>query len=225
MKPLTATTHLFASAGTHRADASAAQNDGDPSGRQCRNRSKENKIPEPVLCIATMMLSYCIVGFAVRRSRRKPRAGLPVRPAPTGKETTLQSVATEIFREAAVRKIVRDGIEIHHESRVMKISVAPLLLAIALFAAAPATASTASSFTSLPNTPLAFGMDVEEVARVLGQPLRYVSGRPGNEIYLAFRNTSGNGLFPRRDLLYLQFRKGRLTGWKGDAGQNWIWQW
>jgi hypothetical protein len=29
----------------------------------------------------------------------------------------------------------------------------------------------------------------------------------------------------RRDLLYLQFRKGRWTGWKGDAGHDWVWQW
>jgi hypothetical protein len=114
----------------------------------------------------------------------------------------------------------------------MKISAGPIFLAIALSAAAPAAASTwqfapagASSFTSLPNTPLVFGMDVEDVSRVLGQPLRYVSGRPGNEIYQAIRNTSSNRLFPRRDLLYLQFRKGRLTGWKGDSGYDWIWQW
>lgn len=119
----------------------------------------------------------------------------------------------------------------------MKISAASLPLAMALFAAAPAVASTwqlaptggwyasPSPFTSLPNTPLVFGMDVEDVSRALGQPLRYVSGRPGNEIYSASRNTSGNGLFPRRDRLYLQFRKGRLTGWKGDAGYDWVWQW
>ena len=38
------------------------------------------------------------------------------------------------------------------------------------------------------NTPLVFGMDAEEAARALGTPLNYVSGRPGNEIYLTFRN-------------------------------------
>lgn len=74
------------------------------------------------------------------------------------------------------------------------------------------------------NTPLVFGMDVEDVSRALGQPLSYVSGRPGDEIYLAFRNIGGSGLFNHHDRLYLQFRKGRLAGWKGDWGHNWMWQ-
>ena len=74
------------------------------------------------------------------------------------------------------------------------------------------------------NTPLAFGMNVEDASRAVSEPLRYVSGRPGDEIYLAFRNIGGSGLFPHRDRLYLQFRKGRLTGWKGDWGHNWMWQ-
>lgn len=73
-------------------------------------------------------------------------------------------------------------------------------------------------------TPLAFGMDAEETARALGQPLQYVSGRPGNEIYLALRNIGGSGLVRHRHRLYLQFRHGRLTGWKGDWGENWMWQ-
>ena len=55
-------------------------------------------------------------------------------------------------------------------------------------------------------------------------PLNYISGRPGDEIFLAFRNIGGSGLFFKKDRLYLQFRKGRLAGWKGDWGQNWMWQ-
>jgi hypothetical protein len=74
------------------------------------------------------------------------------------------------------------------------------------------------------NTPLAFGMDAEQAARALGTPLNYVSGRPGNEIYLTFRHNGGSGLFFIKDRLYLQFRKGRLAGWKGDWGHNWMWQ-
>jgi hypothetical protein len=74
------------------------------------------------------------------------------------------------------------------------------------------------------NTPLAFGMDAEEAARALGTPLTYVKGRPGQEIYLAFRDVGGSGLFPHKHRLYLQFRKGRLAGWKGDWGHNWMWQ-
>ena len=74
------------------------------------------------------------------------------------------------------------------------------------------------------NVPLVFGMDAEDAARALGTPLNYVRGRPGDEIFLAFRNVGGSGLFLIKDRLYLQFRKGRLAGWKGDWGQNWMWQ-
>jgi hypothetical protein len=73
-------------------------------------------------------------------------------------------------------------------------------------------------------TPLVFGMGEDDAARALGTPLSYISGRPGNEIYLTFRNIGGTGFFNRQDRLYLQFRKGRLTGWKGDWGHNWMWQ-
>jgi hypothetical protein len=74
------------------------------------------------------------------------------------------------------------------------------------------------------NVPLVFGMDAEDAARALGTPLNYVRGRPGDEIFLAFRNVGGSGLFLIKDRLYLQFRKGRLAGWKGDWGHNWMWQ-
>ena len=74
------------------------------------------------------------------------------------------------------------------------------------------------------NTPLAFGMDAQEAASALGTPLQYVRGRPGEEIFLTFRNIGGSGLFYKKDRLFLQFRKGRLAGWKGDWGHNWMWQ-
>jgi hypothetical protein len=74
------------------------------------------------------------------------------------------------------------------------------------------------------NIPLAFGMDTEQTARALGQPLQYVRGRPGNEIYLALRNLGGSGLIPYRHRLFLQFRHGRLAGWKEDYGENWMWE-
>ena len=51
------------------------------------------------------------------------------------------------------------------------------------------------------NTPLAFGMNVEDASRAVSEPLRYVSGRPGDEIYLAFRKIGGSGLFPHHDRL------------------------
>jgi|SRR6478736_3647119 len=74
------------------------------------------------------------------------------------------------------------------------------------------------------NTPLAFGMDAGQTARALGQPLQYVRGRPGNEIYLALRNIGGSGLISNRHRLFLQFRHGRLAGWKEDYGENWMWE-
>jgi hypothetical protein len=74
------------------------------------------------------------------------------------------------------------------------------------------------------NRPLAFGMDVEQVSAALKQPLQYVSGLPGNEIYLALRNLGGSGLINHHDRLFLQFRNGRLAGWKEDYGRNWMWQ-
>lgn len=74
------------------------------------------------------------------------------------------------------------------------------------------------------NTPLAFGMDARQSAHALGQPLQYVKGRPGNEIYLALRDTGGSGLVPYRHRLFLQFRHGRLAGWKEDYGENWMWE-
>lgn len=72
--------------------------------------------------------------------------------------------------------------------------------------------------------PLVFGMTGDDAARALGGPLYYVGGKPGNETLMALRAVGGSGLQPRADRLYLQFRNGRLTGWKGDWGQSWMWR-
>ena len=116
----------------------------------------------------------------------------------------------------------------------MKISVLIALLAVALAGTAPSPAAaqalapgpSSQSFTAtLSNsTPLVFGMDAEDAARALGTPLNYIKGRPGDEVFLAFRSIGGSGLVFHKDRLYLQFRKGRLAGWKGDWGHNWMWQ-
>jgi hypothetical protein len=90
--------------------------------------------------------------------------------------------------------------------------------------AAQFTPSVGFTATLSNNTPLAFGMNVDDVSRALGTPLNYVSGRPGDEIYLTFRNIGGSGLFLHKHRLFLLFRKGRLAGWKGDWGHNWMWQ-
>jgi hypothetical protein len=70
------------------------------------------------------------------------------------------------------------------------------------------------------NTPLTFGMNEEEASRALGTPLVYVRGRPGDEMFLALPNVRGAALSDRKDGLYLQFRRGKLDGWKGDWGTN-----
>ena len=67
-------------------------------------------------------------------------------------------------------------------------------------------------------TPLAFGMSEQQASAALGVPLSYVRGRPGNELLLALPNVKGSALTIRSDGLYLQFRRGRLTGWRGDWG-------
>jgi hypothetical protein len=93
------------------------------------------------------------------------------------------------------------------------------ILAVALAGAAfsPARAQQ-SNLAVADNTPLSFGMDADEASRALGTNLSYVGGRRGNELYLALPNVRGAALSSRSDGLYLQFRRGRLAGWKGDWG-------
>ena len=74
------------------------------------------------------------------------------------------------------------------------------------------------------HAPLVFGMDVSQASAALREPLQYVSGAPGDEIYLALRNQGGSGLLNHHDRLFLQFRNGRLAGWKEDYGRNWLWR-
>jgi hypothetical protein len=69
-----------------------------------------------------------------------------------------------------------------------------------------------------PSVPLMFGMNAEQVSQALGVPLFYVKGRPGNELLVALPNVKGATLASRSDGLYLQFRRGKLSGWKGDWG-------
>jgi len=74
------------------------------------------------------------------------------------------------------------------------------------------------------HAPLAFGMNPAEAANALRTALVYVGGRRNNETYLAVSDIGGSLFFPRRDHLYLQFRKGRLTGWKGDWNLDETWR-
>lgn len=113
----------------------------------------------------------------------------------------------------------------------MRISIAAVSLVLATASAQaqglpPLAGADPRPFTATlsNNTPLAYGMSAAEAAFALGVPLNYVRGIPGDEIFLAFRDIGGSRLFPNRHRLYLQFRKGRLAGWKGDWGKNWMWQ-
>ena len=97
------------------------------------------------------------------------------------------------------------------------VRILSIVAVLACIGFAPAFGQTL--FFGPPNTvPLTLGMNADEAAQALGVPLNYVRGRPGNELLLAIPNVKGSALSFRSDGLYLQFRKGRLTGWKGDWG-------
>jgi hypothetical protein len=89
-----------------------------------------------------------------------------------------------------------------------------LMVTMMVAALAPARAQLAN------NTPLTFGMTTDQASQALGVQLAYVRGRPGEEMYLALPNVKGSALSDRRDGLYLQFRRGKLAGWKGDWGSK-----
>lgn len=93
------------------------------------------------------------------------------------------------------------------------LATAGFALAVLLLACAPGTSQPIASAA-----PLAFGMSIDEASAALGVPLRYVRGAPGNELLLALPNVKGSAMTIRSDGLYLQFRRGRLSGWKGDWG-------
>jgi hypothetical protein len=66
------------------------------------------------------------------------------------------------------------------------------------------------------NDPLVFGMTHEQVERVVQAPLIYLSGPRGSERYLVERMSTVPGFYPVDARIVLQFRRGRLTGWRRD---------
>jgi hypothetical protein len=90
-------------------------------------------------------------------------------------------------------------------------------VALSCVAALPASSQTAFAPRNA-TLPLAFGMTPDQASQSLGVPLFHVRGRIGNELLIALPNVKGAALSSRSDGLYLQFRKGKLTGWKGDWG-------
>src|ERR1043165_2271636 len=66
------------------------------------------------------------------------------------------------------------------------------------------------------NDPLLFGMTRDEVERVFAAPLIYLSGPRGSERYMVERMAGVPGWYPVDTRVILQFRRGRLTGWRRD---------
>ncbi len=103
---------------------------------------------------------------------------------------------------------------------------AGLALALLFRAAQPAQADEPFLWPFFPTplaphqAPLAFGMSAEDAAHALETTLVYVRGTRGNETFVA--NLPGGALFPRGDRLFLKFRNGRLSAWKGDWAIAWI---
>ena len=100
--------------------------------------------------------------------------------------------------------------------RARTLSIAALVVSVGL-ALASARAQQFGRPTP-PNIPIFFGMTPDQAAQALGVQLYFVRGRPGDELLVALPNVKGATLASRSDGLYLQFRQGRLTGWKGDWG-------
>jgi len=73
------------------------------------------------------------------------------------------------------------------------------------------------------NAPLQYGMTVEAAATALEVPLAYVSGRNGSEIYYAERSAGMPAFYTYDRSLWLQFRRGRLTGWHNDWQRTGLW--
>lgn len=66
------------------------------------------------------------------------------------------------------------------------------------------------------NDPLLFGMTRDEVERRVQAPLVYLSGSRGSERYMVERMSTIPGWYPVDARIILQFRRGKLTGWRRD---------
>ena len=73
------------------------------------------------------------------------------------------------------------------------------------------------------NDPLLFGMTPDEVTRVVEAPLIYLSGPRGSERYMVERMATVPGWYPVDTRIILQFRRGRLSGWRRDWQMRPFW--
>ena len=135
----------------------------------------------------------------------------------------------QAFNDAVVAFL--DGLEsgVAAEGGVMKISIAAvsLLLAARLRPCAgaglpPFGGPDPPPFTATlsNNVPLVFGMSAEEATFALGVPLNYVRGLPGDEIFLAFRDIGGSGLFPQPRPALSAIPQGPACRLEGRLGQE-----
>ena len=85
-----------------------------------------------------------------------------------------------------------------------------------VFGALPAAAPARAGSYGFYNDPLVFGMTTAEVERVVQTPLVYLSGARGSERFIVERMSSVPGIYPVDTRIILQFRRGRLTGWRRD---------
>jgi hypothetical protein len=100
----------------------------------------------------------------------------------------------------------------------MRRFLAGAVVGVVIALGVPLGATRAQQHQAPNGIPLAFGMTVDQASQVLGVPLKYVRGRPGDELFVALPNVKGSILSNRSDGLYLQFGKGHLIAWKGDWG-------
>ena len=73
------------------------------------------------------------------------------------------------------------------------------------------------------NDPFVFGMSRQDVEHIVQAPLIYLSGPRGSERYLVQRPASVPGFYPVDTRIVLQFRRGRLTGWRRDWQMRPFW--
>jgi hypothetical protein len=73
--------------------------------------------------------------------------------------------------------------------------------------------------------PLAFGMTPDAASAALQSPLTLVAaGRHGSDIYYTEQTGVTTGfIVSERERLWMQFRGGRLTGWKYDWDRPMAW--
>ena len=73
---------------------------------------------------------------------------------------------------------------------------------------------------------LRYGMTTDEASAIFGTSMSYVARGRDSEIYAVSQPAPIPGVYPPwvEERLYLQFREGRLTGWKNewDARKFWF---